>query len=146
MKKLAYLLVLAIAAVAVPACGSDDGDQTESAANDRAQFEKEHPGSAAYGSPPLEFEADPDGDLAFTEDEVTAKAGNVTIEFTNPQSTPHNVTLGPKGGGKVETETISNDFAAVTITLNEDEEFIFYCSVPGHRKAGMEGTVRVEPR
>ena len=138
------LLAAAIAALGIAACGDDGGESSASATNDRATFEKEHPGSALYGSPPLEFEADPGGDLAFTEDEVTAKEGNVTIEFTNPQSTPHNVTVEAIGDGKEQTRTISNDFAAVTITLSKDQEFIFYCAVPGHREAGMEGKVVVQ--
>jgi plastocyanin len=138
------LLAAVIAALAIASCGDDGGESSASPANDRATFEKEHPGSALYGSPPLEFEADPGGELAFTTDEVRAKEGNVTIEFTNPQSTPHNVTVEAVGDGKEETRTVSNDFAAVTITLSKDREFIFYCSVPGHRKAGMEGKVVVE--
>lgn len=151
MKRAALLLAL-LATVALAACGgggtdssSDTTDRAAVKPDNRSAFEKEHPGSAEYGSPPLEFEADPNGGLAYTTDEVTAKEGNVTIEFTNPQSTPHNVVIEASGGGKVETETISEGFSAVTVTLNRKEKFIFYCSVPGHRKAGMEGTVKVLP-
>ena len=140
----AALLAVVVAALAIAACG--EGGEGSVETTDRATFEREHPGSAQYGSPPLEFEADPGDDLAYTADEVTAKEGNVTIEFTNPQSTPHNVTVEAKGNGKVETETVANGFSAITISLDREQEFIFYCSVPGHRKAGMEGTVEVEPR
>lgn len=143
MKSVVLLIFVLIAAV-LPACGDDGGTSAETK---RATFAEEHPGSAEYGSPPLEFEADPGGDLAYTVDEVTAKEGNVTIEFTNPQSTPHNVAIeGTSRGGRVETNTVADGFAAVTITLNSREKFIFYCTVPGHRKAGMEGIVKVEKR
>lgn len=150
--KAVILLIFLLAAAVLPACGDDGGtsagtnEQATFQENERATFEEEHPGSARYGSPPLEFEADPDGDLAYTTDEVVAKEGNVTIEFTNPQSTPHNVAIEVGGGGRVVTETVSNSFAAVTITLNTKEKFTFYCTVPGHKKAGMEGVVRVDPR
>jgi plastocyanin len=146
LRKLALLLAAPILVVIVGLAIMGDGDGDEASGGettDQAQFEKEHPGSAIYGSPPLEFEADPGGDLAYTTDEVTAEEGNVTLEFTNPQSTPHNVTVEAIGEGKEETRTISRDFAAVTVTLNKEREFIFYCSVPGHRKAGMEGKVVV---
>lgn len=148
-------------AVAFAACGSGGGDSstetnaqatlneggaTSAKANAQATFDKEHPGSAEFGSPPLEFEADPGGDLAYTTDEVTAEEGNVTIEFTNPQSTPHNVAIEAlPSGGSVTTRTIKNGFDAISITLNAKEKFVFYCTVPGHRKAGMEGIVRVKP-
>lgn len=143
MKKAITLLILVFVAVAIASCG---GSETPSKAEERAAFAKAHPGSADYGSPPLEFEADPGGDLAYTTDEVTAKEGNVTIEFTNPQSTPHNVAIEAAKGGRVETNTVSNGFAATTITLSLGEKYVFYCTVPGHRKAGMEGIVNVVAR
>jgi plastocyanin len=158
------LLALAALAVAMVGCGSGGGDSSvtsthasldeedfgnwsSSQARADSTFTEEHPGSAKYGSPPLELEADPGGDLSYTADEVTAKEGNVTIEFTNPQSTPHNVAVEalPKGWS-VMTDTVKNGFSAVVVTLNTKEDFIFYCTVPGHRKAGMEGILRVKPR
>jgi plastocyanin len=143
MRKLLLLLALVLVPTALAACGGDEGESSAQT-NDRATFEREHPGSAMYGSPPLEFEADPDGDLAYTEDELTAKEGNITVEFTNPQSTPHNVTVEAVGIGKVKTDTVANGFAAVTVSLDKGIEFIYYCSVPGHRKAGMEGKLIVQ--
>jgi plastocyanin len=150
------IIICVLIATGLGACG-DGGDsstetkpagvgETLSESSNKAAFRREHPGSARYGSPPLEFEADSSGDLAYTTDEVTAKDGNVTIEFTNPQPTPHNVAIEAAKGGRVVTETISEDFAATTITLRSAEKYIFYCTVPGHRKAGMEGVVNVVPR
>lgn len=163
------LFAIAALALGLAACG-DDGEASSSPASEtvtqkkdnaegagngggvwnteESAFGEEHPGSARYGSPPLEFEADPSGKIAFTVDEVTAKEGNVTIEFRNPQSTPHNVAIEAlPSHGRVVTKTITDedDYAAKTITLNTDEKFIFYCTVPGHREAGMEGVVKVKP-
>lgn len=162
LKKVVALLAVVAFAIAFTACGSGGDSSAETSAQAtpsegggaasakaaaQATFDKEHPGSAEFGSPPLEFEADPGGDLAYTADEVTAKEGNVTIEFTNPQSTPHNVRIEAlPSHGSVTTRTIKEGFDAITITLNAKEKFIFYCTVPGHRKAGMEGIVKVKPR
>ena len=33
----------------------------------------------------------------------------------------------------------------VHLKINEPGEFVFYCSVPGHRESGMVGTLQVEP-
>ena len=120
--------------------------ETLAESSNKAAFRSEHPGSARFGSPPLEFEADPGGELAYTTDEVTAKVGNVTIEFTNPQSTPHNVAIEAAKGGRVVTETVSEGFAATTISLYGGEKYIFYCTIPGHREAGMEGVVKIVAR
>ena len=150
----ATLLVLLVTAFAFGACGGSDGETsstTASKASAKADakdtFLEEHPGTATYGSPPLELEADPSGKLAYTTDEVTAKAGNVVIEFTNPQSTPHNVAIEDVASGYVkETKTISNGFdAGTTFSLYPGEKYVFFCTVPGHRKAGMEGTLKVAP-
>jgi nitrite reductase (NO-forming) len=158
------LLTVVALAVAFSACGGGGGDSTATnaqatvegdsngggaaaKAKAEATFAKEHPGSAEYGSPPLEFEADPGGELAYTADEVTATEGNVTIEFTNPQSTPHNVKVEAfPSRGSVTVDTVKNGFSAVSVTLNTKEKFIYYCTIPGHRKAGMEGIIRVKPR
>jgi len=152
------LLALVALALALASCGSS-GDSTTTSAQAAAaakkvaakekekKFEEEHPGSAEFGSPPLEFEADPSGALAYTKDEVTAEEGNVTIEFTNPTSTPENVKVEAlPSHGSVETETIKKGFDAITVTLNAKEKFIYYSTVPGHRKAGMEGVIKVKPR
>jgi plastocyanin len=153
MRLYGVVIVCLLIAACLGACGNDS-TETEPAgvgetlfkSSNKAAFRKEHPGSARYGSPPLELEADPGGDLAYTTDEVTAKSGNVTIEFTNPQPTPHNVAIEAAKGGRVVTETVSEDLAATTITLNDNEKYVFYCTVPGHREDGMEGVVKVIPR
>jgi uncharacterized cupredoxin-like copper-binding protein len=150
----AALLALVATALTLNACGSSDGgtstttSQAQSKAEKRRAYLKEHPGTAEYGSPPLEFEADPNGKLAYTKDVVTAKEGNVVIEFTNPQSTPHNVAIkAAKQNGLSETKTISDGFTAEhTLTLYANEKYIFFCTIPGHREAGMEGVLKVLPR
>lgn len=147
------LFVLLLTASVLAACGGDSGSEEGQESGVVAEgpsmeydLDKEHPGQAVAGSPPLEFEADPEGDLAYTTDKVTAKEGNVTIEFTNPQPVPHNVAIEGSGGNRVETNTVAEDFDAAVASLNTEEKFIFYCMVPGHRKAGMEGTVEVVAR
>jgi uncharacterized cupredoxin-like copper-binding protein len=156
MKVVGVWVACLASVIALSACGGGSGSSstTEPAgvgetlyeSSNKAAFKKEHPGSAKYGSPPLEFEADPGGDLAYTADEVTAKEGNVTIEFTNPQRVPHNVAVEAAKGGRVVTETVEEGFAAVTVTLSSNEKYVFYCTIPGHRKAGMEGIVKVVSR
>jgi plastocyanin len=88
--------------------------------------------------------ADPSGALAFTNTKLTTKAGNDTIEFDNQSSTPHNVEIESSDGQEVaSTDTITGGKTSTTADL-EPGTYTFFCDVPGHREAGMEGTLTVK--
>jgi plastocyanin len=149
MKKVAALLALVLASTALVACGGGDDDsgttattgaETTSEAAGGAGAKEEGGGGTAST---LEFEADPGGQLAFTTTEATAKAGKVTIEFNNPQPLPHDVKVEANGQDAGGTDTVSEGSASATVNLKPGT-YTFYCSVPGHREAGMEGTLTVK--
>lgn len=141
-KLLIALAVLAIMPFAFAACGDDEDEETTDAATTEETTTTEAGGGGGDGST-VAITADPGGALAFEESSVDATAGSVTIELTNESSTPHDVKVeGPEGdlGG---TEIVDGGTASATVDL-EPGEYTFYCSVPGHREAGMEGTLNVE--
>jgi plastocyanin len=85
-----------------------------------------------------------ESDLAFDTTELTSKPGKVTIDFDNPSAIPHNVEVEDEGGEVLGgTETISSSEESATVEL-EAGTYTFFCSVPGHREAGMEGTLTVK--
>jgi plastocyanin/mono/diheme cytochrome c family protein len=88
--------------------------------------------------------ANPSGQLKFTKSSLTAKTGKVTINFTNKSSVPHNMTIQQGTNGSVigATPTFSGTTKTLTVTLKPGK-YTFYCSVPGHRQAGMQGTLTV---
>lgn len=147
MKKLATLLVLALASTALVACGgSDDGTTTTttSSGNEAGGGGAAEGGKEAGGGSTVEFEADPEGNLAYTTTEASAKAGKVTIDFNNPQSLTHDVAIESSGGEEIgKTELIGEGETSTTVNLKPGT-YTFYCSVPGHREAGMEGTLTVK--
>jgi plastocyanin len=153
MKKLVAFLVLALAALALVACGSssDDSSSTTEAGGGEATTNagggaaKEESGGGGGGSAStLKFEADPGGDLAYTTTSATAKAGKVTVDFNNPQALTHDVQIEDSSGKEVGgTELIASGEDSTTVDL-EPGTYTFYCSVPGHREAGMEGTLTVK--
>jgi plastocyanin len=147
MKKLMMLLVLALAATALVACGDDDGTTTTDTGGETAGGAAEGEGEAGAGGKgglTVKFEADPEGGLAYTSDEEFAEAGNVTIDLINPQSLAHDVAIEDSNGEQVgKTEVITESEDSTTVQL-EPGEYTFYCTVPGHREAGMEGTLTVE--
>lgn len=88
--------------------------------------------------------AAPGGALKFTSSKLTAKAGKITFVFANKSPLPHNLTIQQGTNGKVlgATPTFTNGTRSLTLTLPAGT-YTYYCSVPGHRQAGMLGTLTV---
>lgn len=136
---LAAVAVLGLAALALAACGGSD-DSSSTAAETSAT----ETSTSAGGGETVSFEADPSGQLAYVETDVTAKAGNDTIEFDNPSSTGHDVVIEDESGGEVAKTDVITDSTTTTTADLQAGTYTFYCSVPGHREAGMEGTLTVK--
>jgi plastocyanin len=144
MKKLTILLAaLAIASLTLAACGGDDDDdETTPAATEPAQTQPADGG--AGGGETLALEADASGALKFDTDQLSAAAGTVTIDLTNPAAISHDVVLEQDSQELGRTDLISNgDEDSFTVTL-QPGEYTYYCSVPGHRESGMEGTLTAQ--
>lgn len=149
MKKVAALLALALASVALVACGSSSNDSSstttsggEATSGATSGGGKEESGGG--GGSTVKFEADPGGELAYTTTSATAKAGNVTIDFNNPQALTHDVQIEDAQGKEVGgTELIASGEDSATVDLKPGT-YTYFCSVPGHREAGMEGTLTVK--
>jgi len=101
--------------------------------------------AAAGASSALTDSADPSGALKFTKSTLTAKAGTVTINFTNSSPLAHNFTVQQGTSGPVVGATPTFMGGTKTLTLKlKAGTYTFYCSVPGHRAAGMQGTLTVQ--
>ena len=148
MKKVASLLVLALAALTLVACGSDSSsDSTSTSAETTAETTdggSEGGGESAGGSV-VEIEAVDGTDLAYVQKDAKAKAGQVSIDFTNPQALSHDVAVEDSKGSEVGgTDLVAKGSTVATIGDLKPGEYTFYCTVPGHREAGMEGKLSVE--
>jgi plastocyanin len=63
--------------------------------------------------------------------------------LSNPSSLSHNVSLEGQGVDQ-EGETVGQGGTSrVSVTLKPGT-YTYYCSVPGHRQGGMEGTLTVK--
>ena len=128
-------LALLMLALLVAGCGGGDDEGDEAS--------PPTPPPAATGeATTLENPADESGALAFQKDSLTAPAGEITLVMENPSAVEHNIAV--KGDGVDEKGEVvgQGDTSEVTATL-EAGEYEFYCSVPGHEAAGMEGTLTV---
>ena len=82
--------------------------------------------------------------LAFNATSETAKAGKVALKFTNDSALQHNVTLADSSNKVLgETPTFQGGAKSFSATLKPGT-YTYYCSVPGHRQAGMQGTLTVK--
>ena len=143
MMKFAVLLTMAFAAGALGACGGGGDSTSAPPAGQTADGKTEGVGADGPGAE-VEFEADPGGALAYTTDEATADAGEVTVNFTNPSGVSHDVRIeSPDGKDVGGSEVVSEGSDSSTATLKPGE-YTFFCSLPGHRQGGMEGTLKVE--
>jgi plastocyanin len=110
--------------------GGEDGGTGGTSGETGGTETGEDGGAAPFTVSAKEFVFDP-ATLSVPADE------EVTIEVVNSGTVEHDFTL-DEAGVKIPTpatETASGSFTVAAGT------YTFYCSVPGHREAGMEGTL-----
>jgi plastocyanin len=138
----AVVAVMALAVLGLAACGGDDDDETTAAATQPANTATTAGGGG--GGSTVDISTPSGSDLAFDQTDVSAKAGTVTIDFDNKQALSHDVKVEDSSGQEIGgTELVSSGTTTGTVDL-QPGTYTFFCSVPGHREAGMEGTLTVK--
>jgi uncharacterized cupredoxin-like copper-binding protein len=131
------VLVLATVSMAIVTSGGSSAKATVAPVTQTGRE-----AASGSGGSSLKEEADPQGQLAYTTRNLSAKAGTVTISFANMSPLMHNMTIAQ--GTTVLGATPTFQGGAKTLTLSlKPGKYVFYCTVPGHRAAGMEGTLTV---
>ena len=88
----------------------------------------------------LVIESDPSGQLLYVTDRAEAEAGALQVDSPNKSSVPHNIVIDELGEGEV---VQGGGVSTIEGSLDAGE-YTFYCSVSGHREAGMEGKLTVK--
>lgn len=153
----AAALALALGAVVLSGCSSDDGGATTGAAPASTSESSPSPAPsstpAPYGSSTPGSSAPADAaagvvpvaaqDFAFELQATSLSAGEQTFELTNNGNASHDLVIERDGEDVAATEIVGpGQTASVTATL-EPGEYVIYCSVGNHRAMGMEVTVTV---
>jgi plastocyanin len=140
MKKLALLFsVLALAAFGVGACGDDDDD---GGGETTATTTEETTEAGGGGGGTVEVSSS-EG-ISYDQSSLAIKPGAVTIEFTNDAGIDHDVVIEDAQGNEVaRTDVISSGTTSTEADLDPGE-YTFFCSVDGHREAGMEGPLTAQ--
>ena len=143
MRRLAVFVALSAIGL-VAGCGDDDTssgttDTTGATSEDGAEHDEHGESSeAADDARVIEVSAT---SFEFTPSDISVEAGeDVAIELTS-DDTLHDFTIDDLDAHVAADagETETGGFRA-----DEPGEYTYYCSVDGHREAGMEGTLVVE--
>ncbi len=150
------MLALAIGLLALAGCGSSSSS-TSSSASPRPRPRRKprrlraprpprlrRRPAAARAAGQLEPHANPEGELKYNNTSLTAKAGEGLDRLHEHVLAGHNVTVESSSGTQVgATPTFQGGSKTLSLNLKPGT-YKFFCSVPGHRMAGMEGTLTVQ--
>jgi len=146
----AVLALVALAALGLAACGGGSSNNDTTAAATPTNTAPAGGaaggggGGGGGGASTVNISTPSGSSLAYDEKSVSASSGNVTIDFDNKQALQHDVTVADSSGKVLgATDLVSSGTASTTVNL-QPGSYTFYCSVPGHREAGMQGTLTVK--
>ena len=128
----AISVLLALGAIGT-AIYTGANEEEEEGAEAREPAGEKAPG----GGTELRLAADPSA-LKFDKKSLDAEAGKVTIAMKNPSAVGHDVSI--EGNGVEEKGKVVQKGGTSTVSADlKPGDYVFYCSVPGHRQGGMEG-------
>jgi plastocyanin len=132
-----------VSILALAGCGGgNDSSSSGSGSSGSSSGSSSSGSSSSSGGSTIALAADPGGALKFDKTKLDAKAGSVTIDFTNDAQIPHAVAVKGNGIDK-DGKTVTGGKNSLTVDLKPGT-YEFYCPVPGHEAAGMKGTLTVK--
>ena len=122
MAKSIRLLLLALGLAAIAACGGGGGSSS----------------GAPAGSTQVQVM-----DFNFKPKDISVSSGKVVFFLVNSGPSAHDMLIADSTGKTVARSSLvqSGDTFTFTIDSLAAGKYAFYCDVPGHRAAGMEGTL-----
>jgi plastocyanin len=124
--------------------GATEEEAAPSPGGQPQQVEPSEPAPPPSGASALNVTSPDDGGLIFEPDGLEATAGSLTIAYSNPSPVPHSLAVEDAEGNVLgETEVFTGGEQEVAIDNLAPGEYVFFCTVPGHREGGMEGDLTV---
>jgi plastocyanin len=107
----------------------------------KAPAAKKKPAAKGAGGT-LALAADPT-QIAYDKTSLASKPGKVTIDFDNPSQISHDVAIAKGSQEIAKSDLIAQSKTSVAADLASGK-YVFFCTVPGHREAGMQGALTVK--
>lgn len=82
-------------------------------------------------------------EFSITPSDVTAAPGPITFHITNTGSVAHDITVNVNGAIHASPLVQPGKTETWSVTINTPGKYDMYCSVPGHKEAGMNGSLTV---
>jgi plastocyanin len=103
------------------------------------------PSGGGGGGSTIKLSADP-SQIAYATNSLSAKTGNVTIDFDNPnQAIPHDVCVDSPSGDELGcSDVVTGSTSTLDLSNLKPGKYTFFCSVDSHQQAGMQGTLTVQ--
>ena len=140
------VVAVAVVAAAVAGCGSSNNNSSgNTSTTTGASTTAPATTSSKSQGEVLKLQADPGGQLRFDKSKLTAaKPGTVTLQMTNPMSAgmDHGIAVEGNGVDKDGPIVAAGKTSTLTVDLKKGT-YTYYCPVPGHKQAGMTGTLTV---
>jgi plastocyanin len=68
----------------------------------------------------------------------------VDVTYDNPSQVPHSIAVATANGNVLgQVQPFTNGKQSVNLSNLAPGKYVFYCTVPGHREAGMQGNLTV---
>jgi uncharacterized cupredoxin-like copper-binding protein len=101
--------------------------------------------SGGGGGSTIKLAADPT-QIAYATTSLSAKSGNVTIDFDNPnQALSHDVCVDDPSGQELGcSDVVTGSSSTLDLSNLKAGKYTFFCSVDSHQQAGMTGTLTVK--
>jgi len=91
----------------------------------------------------LVIAADPNGQLAYVTKKATANPGPLEIDSPNESSVPHDIAIDDNGVSEDGKDVVNGGVSTISFTAKAGT-YEYFCTLPGHREAGMEGVLTVK--
>ncbi|UGS37657.1 plastocyanin/azurin family copper-binding protein [Capillimicrobium parvum] len=92
----------------------------------------------------LQINADPSGQLAYVTNKASAPPGRLTVKMGNESTVEHDIAI-DNGGVNAKGEIVGKGGTSqFTVDNIPPGTYQYFCTVQGHRAAGMQGTLTVK--
>ena len=130
-RSLTVAVAVGAMALVLAACGSSSSSSSTSSASAGGS------GGGSGTTVPVGLK-----DFSITMPKMAMSAGTYTFVVTNNGPSAHNLTISGPGVSDAATPTFPSGTKKLTVTL-QNGTYDFFCSVPGHKAAGMDVKVTV---